>query len=150
MIKLDLTPIELENCYTIASRESFETGKEVRVEEIILRELELALLGQSNIIEHKTKYVEPVIIETIEPLDVIKSNVGKIFYIEYEDGKVSKIKLVKDFDVSTVGENVTTVQSKVGTFLDTASKGDVFKYNDVEFIVISIEEAKAPTLEVAA
>jgi hypothetical protein len=142
MIKLDLTPIEFENCYTIASRESFETGREVRVEEIILRELELARLGQSNIIEHKTKY--------IESMDVIKSNVGKVFYIEYTDGKVSKIKLVKDFDVSTISENVTTVQSKVGAFLDTASKGDVFKYNDVEFIVVSIEEPKTPTLEMTA
>jgi hypothetical protein len=142
MIKLDLTPIELENCHTIASRESFETGREVRVEEIILRELELARLGQSNIIEHKTKYMESV--------DVIKSNVGKVFYIEYTDGKVSKIKLVKDFDVSTISENVTTVQSKVGAFLDIASKGDVFKYNDVEFIVVSIEEPKTFTLEVMA
>ena len=142
MIKLDLTPIELENCYTIASRESFETGREVRVEEIILRELELARLGQSNIIEHKIKYIESV--------DIIKSNVGKVFYIEYTDGKVSKIKLVKDFDVSTVEENVTTTQSKVGTFLDTASKGDVFKYNDVEFMVVSIEEPKTFTLEVTA
>ena len=147
MIKLDLTPIELENCYTIASRESFETGKEVRVEEIIIRELELAQLGQSNIIDYKTKYIEPV---DIEPVNVIKSNVGKVFYIEYADGKVSKIKLVKDFDASTVVENVTTTQSKVGTFLDTASKGDVFKYNDVEFIVVSIEESKTPALEVTA
>ena len=142
MIKLDLTPIEFENCYTIASRESFETGREVRVEEIIIRELELAQLGQSNIIDYKTKY--------IESMDVIKSNVGKVFYIEYTDGKVSKIKLVKDFDVSTISENVTTVQSKVGAFLDTASKGDVFKYNDVEFIVVSIEEPKTPTLEMTA
>ena len=63
---------------------------------------------------------------------------------------MSKIKLVKDFDVSTVVENVTTTQSKVGTFLDTASKGDVFKYNDVEFIVVSIEESKTPALEVTA
>jgi hypothetical protein len=142
MIKTDLTPIELENCYTIASRESYETGREVRVEEIILRELELAQLGQSNVIEYKVKYVQPV--------NVIKSNVGKVFYIEYADGKVSKIKLVKDFDASTAVENVTTTQSKVGTFLDTASKGDVFKYNDVEFIVVSIEESKTPALEVTA
>jgi hypothetical protein len=139
MIKLDLTPIELENCHTIASRESFETGREVRVEEIILRELQLAQLGQSNIIEYKTKYVESV--------DVIKSNVGKVFYIEYTDGKVSKIKLVKDYDVNTVGENVTTTQSKVGTFLDTASKGDVFKYNDVEFIIVSISDVMTAPLE---
>jgi hypothetical protein len=139
MIKLDLTPIELENCHTIASRESFETGREVRVEEIILRELQLAQLGQSNIIEYKTKYVESV--------DVIKSNVGKVFYIEYTDGKVSKIKLVKDFDASTVVENVTTTQSKVGTFLDTASKGDVFKYNDVEFIIVSISDVMTAPLE---
>jgi hypothetical protein len=139
MIKLDLTPIELENCHTIASRESFETGREVRVEEIILRELQLAQLGQSNIIEYKTKYVESV--------DVIKSNVGKVFYIEYTDGKVSKIKLVKDYDVNKVGENVTTTQSKVGTFLDTASKGDVFKYNDVEFIIVSISDVMTAPLE---
>jgi hypothetical protein len=144
MIKLDLTPIELENCYTIASRESFETGREVRVEEIIIRELELAQLGQSNIIDYKTKYIEPV---DIEPVNVIKSNVGKVFYIEYADGKVSKIKLVKDFDVSTVVENVTTTQSKVGTFLDTASEGDVFKYNDVEFIIVSIIDVKTAPLE---
>ena len=138
MINTDLTPIEFENCQTIASRESFETGREVRVEEVILRELTLAKLGQSNIIEFKTKFTES------KP--TIKSNLGCTFYIEYADGKVSKLKLVKEFDATTTDENITTVNSKVGKFLDTASKGDVFHYNDVEFIIISIDEPSTAPL----
>jgi|LauGreDrversion4_2_1035121.scaffolds.fasta_scaffold276307_2 hypothetical protein len=132
----DLTPTELENCAIIASRESFESGRKVTIQDIILRETTLAKLGFSNVIEWKNKF------------GYVKTNVGSTFFIEYADGKVSKIKLVKEFDASNADENFASLESKVGQFLDTANEGDVFKNNHIEFIIVRIQEPN-PTEEQA-
>lgn len=132
----DLTPTELENCAIIACRESFELGRTVTIQDIILRETTLANLGFSNVIELKNKF------------GYVKTNMGCTFFIEYSDGKVSKIKLVKEFDASNADENMTSIESKVGKFLDTANEGDVYKNNDVEFIIVRIQEPN-PTDEQA-
>lgn len=122
----DLTPTEYDNCLNMATRESFEQGREIRVEDIINREITLAKMGFSKIVELK--------------VGRIVSNLNNTFIIEYSDGKVSKLKLVNDFDPNNDAENVVTLESRVGKFLDTATEGDVYKFNDVEFVIVRIQK----------
>lgn len=134
----DLTPTEYDNCLNMATRESFELGRKVTVEEIITREIALAKLGFSLVVELKSKF------------GYVKSNVGCTFILEYSDGKVSKVKLVKEFDATRDEENLTSVQSKVGKFLDTANEGDVYKNEEVEFIIVKIQEPASTNAQASA
>jgi hypothetical protein len=123
----DVTPEELINLRNIAERESFNSGKEVLFQDILIREYALSLHGLSKYISKKSKVEVPIILD----------NLNKQMIVDFSDGDLAKIKLVENADLNSIDKQIS-INSPVGRMLRTMKVDDIQEYNGLYFSIVKI------------
>jgi hypothetical protein len=123
----DVTPEELINLRNIAERESFNSGKEVLFQDILMREYALSLLGLSKYISKKFRVEMPIIID----------NLNKQMIVDFSNGDLEKIKLVESADLNFYEQQIS-ISSPVGRMLRTMKVDDIQEYNGLYFTIVKI------------
>jgi hypothetical protein len=123
----DVTPEELINLRNIAERESFNSGKEVLFQDILMREYALSLHGLSKYISKKTKIEVPVIVD----------NLNKQMIVDFSDDDLVKIKLVENADLNSDDKQIS-INSPVGRLLRNMKVNDIEEYNGLYFSIVKI------------
>jgi hypothetical protein len=123
----DVTPEELINLRNIAERESFNSGKEVLFQDILIREYALSLHGLSKYISKKSKVEVPIILD----------NLNKQMIVDFSDGDLAKIKLVENADLYSIDKQIS-INSPVGRMLRTMKVDDIQEYNGLYFSIVKI------------